>query len=44
MVQVRLPVRLVKSVDHYAVDAGLRRSAAIERLLRDALVVKQRPV
>lgn len=39
MVQVRLPETLVKDIDHLAVDWGVFRAEAFERLLREALKV-----
>jgi metal-responsive CopG/Arc/MetJ family transcriptional regulator len=37
LVQVRLPADLVKQIDHMAVEWGIKRGPAMERLLREAL-------
>ena len=42
LVQVRLPVDLVKVIDHLAVDWDVYRAEAMERLLRQALEAEVR--
>lgn len=37
MVHIRLPKRLIKAVDHAAVDAEMNRSETIESMLRFAI-------
>ena len=42
--QARLPADLVRAVDHLAVDWGVYRAHALERLLRAALALEERQV
>jgi hypothetical protein len=37
LVQVRLPERLVMDIDHLAIEWGVYRKDAVERLLRQAM-------
>lgn len=41
LVQVRLPVPLVRRIDHLSVDLELTRQATVERLLEEALLVRE---
>ena len=43
LVQVQLPVDLVRQIDHLSIDWEVYRGAAIERLLREALERYKRP-
>ena len=42
MLQVRLPLDLIKQIDHLGVDLDLFRAATVELLLREAFAARAR--